>query len=71
MLRDLTAGMRDLGGGQRTKVVAVDGAKWGYPSFCMDECDKKMCLLFSLSVKLLLLMLQCDALGLCLFVGCH
>ena len=69
MLRALAAGKRDLGGGQQTQAVAAGEAKWGYPFFCMDECDKKMCLSFSLGVKSLLLMLLCDSLGLYLFVG--
>ena len=36
MLRALIAGMRDLGGGLRTKAVAVGGAKRAYPSFCTN-----------------------------------
>ena len=65
MLKTLKAGMRDLRVGRRCR------AKWAYPSLCKDECDKEMYPLFSLRVKSLFLMLLCDALSLCLFVGGH
>jgi len=72
MLKALATGVRDLRGGERTKAVAIGGAKWSYPSFCKNEYDKEMCHLFSLDIKSLLLMLPCDGFSFWLFVrGCQ
>ena len=62
----LAAGMRELEVGRKDQGNGHRGPKWTYPSFCKNECDKEMCLIFSLGVESLLLMLLCDVLDLCL-----
>jgi len=46
MLKALAAGMRGLGGGRRTKVVAVGRGKWTYHSFVRTDAIRRCVLYF-------------------------